>query len=111
MVKRLGLRILTALLCAMALTGPALAYETLEADYKNCTSGAGKIPNGQIVSACTRLIDNAQAENELVGFFYALRASSNSDKAQNCSDARKAQTLIKAANLQENIQALIRNNC
>lgn len=40
-------------------TSQVQAYEGLEKDYATCTQGGGKVPNTQIVKACTQLIDNA----------------------------------------------------
>ena len=87
--------------------GPALSYDGLAEDYKICTTGKGNV----VVAACTRLIDNAQKENEVVGLFYAIRASNNNDKALNCSDAKKARALIKDPKLQGSIDQLESTNC
>jgi hypothetical protein len=45
--------------------------------------------------ACSWLIDNAAKENELVGPFYGIRASTSDNKASNCRDARKVLVLVK----------------
>ena len=67
--------------------------------------------DGEIVDACTRLIDAAQAENETVGFFYAMRAIANSNRDLNCSDGRKAKELVNDPSLTESIEIIISNNC
>ena len=98
-------------LAAFAAQGPALAYQGLEADYQVCTQGAGKVTNARIVQACTRLIDNAATKNEIVGFFHALRASANTDRAQNCADGRIAKDLLTGADMKAQAQKLIDANC
>jgi hypothetical protein len=103
LVPILGLGLLTA--------APALAYDGFEADFATCTQGSGKVSNAEIVQACSRLIDNARAENETVGFFYALRATANTDKASNCHDAHKALKLLKAPAVVESAKALAKSNC
>ena len=97
----------------MVMTGllQAQAYDGMEADYRDCTQGSGKIANEQIVRACSRLIDNAAQKNELVGFFHALRASANTDQRQNCQDARVAKRLLKGADLQKQVKRLEAKNC
>ncbi|MFD0988138.1 hypothetical protein [Methyloligella solikamskensis] len=94
---------------ALIASVPASAYDTLEQDFAICTQGQGSNP--EIVDACTRLIDNSQAENELVGMFYGLRASANDDPAQNCSDAHKVLELTDDPNLVDAGQALVEANC
>jgi hypothetical protein len=95
----------------MAIALQARAYEGMQADYRICTQGAGEVANERIVHACTRLIDNANQKNELVGFFHALRASANTDQRQNCRDAKIARGLLKDAKLQEQIDRLVATNC
>ena len=90
---------------------PAYAYEGLEKDFQNCTQGSGKIPNTQIVQACTRLIDNAAKHNSLTGSFFALRAIANTDKASNCRDARQALKLLENPNLIKHAKTLEKMNC
>lgn len=105
-------RVIGRVICVgaiVAFASVAHAYETLEADYKICTGG--KAQRADVVSACTRLIDNSATENELVGFFYALRATANTDKAQNCRDAKKVMQLIKDPKLAESAKQLEANNC
>ena len=96
---------------ALALVSPAQAYDGLEKDYQICTTGSGKVDNKVIVGACTRLINNAQAKNEIVGFFHALRAVANTDRKQNCHDAKVALELLKGEDLKSNARALIKANC
>jgi YARHG domain len=85
----------------------SVAYDGLQADMGLCLGGE---PN-EIVDACSRLISNAQAENEMVGMFYAMRASANTDQQQNCKDARKASTLTNAPKVRAIIQDLEKRNC
>jgi len=72
---------------ALMLSDPAFAYDGFDADIAACTQGNHQ---GDVVTVCTRLIDNAGAENAVVGMFYGLRASNSDDTEQNCSDARKS---------------------
>jgi hypothetical protein len=90
---------------------PAAAYEGLQADYATCAQGRGKVANNQIVAACTRLIENAAQENELVGYFHALRAIASTDRARNCNDARIALKLLKDPKLVAHVQNLQKANC
>ena len=70
------------------LSGQAFAYDGfVDADIATCTQGNNNV---DLVTACTGLIDNAEAENAVVGMFYGLRASHSDDTEQNCSDARKS---------------------
>ena len=101
-------------ICAIlfAATAPAaIAYDGLEADYATCTQGDGSTQAEAMVGACSRLIENSSTESELVGMFYALRASVNTDKSTNCQDARKAMSLIKNPGLRESAQELKKINC
>ncbi len=107
---RLGFILSTV--CASLITfSPANAYEGLEKDFQSCTQGSGKIPNTQIVQACTRLIDNAAKHNSLTGSFFALRAIANTDKASNCQDARQALKLLENPNLIKHAKTLEKINC
>jgi hypothetical protein len=103
-------RILLWLLCfAMIAIAPARGYEAMNADFVACTKGKGT--KKQIVQACTRLIDNAAKENEIVGYFYAFRAAANTDKKSNCKDAHKVIELIKDPKVIKGAKVLIKNNC
>jgi len=84
------------------------AYDGLKADFATCTQG--KNP-GDVVAACTRLIDNAAVENAMTGMFYGLRASNNDDRAQNCLDARKSLELADDDAIKGLSQKLIDANC
>jgi len=89
----------------------ASAYEGVEKDFTVCTQGQGKAANEAVVAACTRLIDNAAKENEMVGFFYAMRATANDDKSSNCRDAHKVLELTKDKTFVDGAKTLIKNNC
>jgi hypothetical protein len=104
-------RLLLVLGLGLATAAPAFSYDGFEADFSTCTQGSGKVDNAAIVQACSRLIDNARAENETIGFFYALRASANTDKASNCRDAHKAVQLLKSPNVVESAKQLVKINC
>lgn len=102
---------LPALALVLALAGPAAGYETLEEDFSVCLGGPDKSSNEAVVGACTRLIDNAQAENAIVGTFYAMRAMSNTDAASNCRDAQKSLELADQDNTKQASQSLIDLYC
>ncbi len=90
---------------------PLAAYETLAEDYATCTQGQGKVDKTVVVAACTRLIDNAQAENETIGMIYAMRATANDDAQSNCSDAKKVLELVDDPTFVEGAKTLIKLNC
>lgn len=87
------------------------AYQGMEKDFATCTQGSGKVSNKQIVKACTQLIDNAAKHNSLTGYFFALRAIANTDKASNCLDARQAMKLLDNPKLIQHTKELIKINC
>lgn len=89
----------------------AMAYDGLQADFQTCTQGQGQVSDAAVVAACTRLIDNAQTENETIGFFYAMRATANTDKASNCRDARKVLELTNNPTFVNGAKSLIQTNC
>ena len=92
-------------------TTTVFAYEGMNKDFATCTQGSGKVPNTQIVEACTNLIDNAKKHNSLTGYFFALRAIANTDKASNCQDAQQAMKLLDNPKLIEHTKTLIKINC
>ena len=105
-------RVLLAIGCMGVLAiAPARAYEGQEKDFSVCTQGQGKVDNASVVGACTRLIDNAAKENEMVGFFHALRAAANDDKASNCADAHKVLELTQDPTFVEGAKTLMKVNC
>lgn len=110
MTKQRTCTAICAILCA-ATASTAIAYDGLEADYATCTQGDGNAQAEAMVGACSRLIENSSKENELVGMFYALRASVNTDKTANCQDAQKAMSLIKNPGLRKSAQELKKINC
>lgn len=100
------------MICMVALAlASAQAYDGMEKDYAACTQGQGKVSNETVVAACTRLIDNAAKENEMVGFFYAMRATANNDKKSNCADARKVLELTDDPTFVKGAKSLIELNC
>ena len=103
--------LLATFFMSFAVVSPAASYQGLKADYATCTTGQGKVANAKVVQACSRLIKNAAKENEMIGMFYALRASANDDKASNCRDAGKARKLIKNPKLTSSLNALESTNC
>jgi len=102
---------ISALSLVAVCTAPLGAYEGLQKDFGTCLQGQGKATNDAVVAACTRLIDNAKAENELIGFAYAMRATLSTDKASNCRDAKKAVQLVKAKVVVDGANKIIKENC
>ena len=93
---------------ALMFSGQAFAYDGFDADVATCMQGNNK---DDVVTACTRLIDNAEAENAVVGMFYGLRASNSDDTEQNCSDARKSLGLADDEAIRKLSQQLVDANC
>lgn len=94
------------------LSNPGLVLaQSLEENMNTCMNGAGQVSNEEITDACTSLIEEAQAENETVGFFYAMRALASSDRERNCQDGLKAKELISDPNLADPIEQIIAQNC
>ena len=89
----------------------AHAQIDLEKEMNTCMAFSGEPTDSEVVDACTRLIDAAQAENETVGYFYAMRAIANSDAVLNCSDGKKAKELVDDPKLTSAIDQIINNNC
>lgn len=109
-------RALLSTICAVTLSfvaAPhvALGYDGLQADFATCTRGDASTQAKAMVDACSRLIRNAKTENETVGMFYAMRAAVNTDMQQNCSDARKAVSLIQTPNMRASAQDIEKFNC
>ena len=55
----------------------AVAYDGFETDFSTCTQSND---SGAVVAACSRLIDNAAAENSVVGMLYGLRAACSAEE-------------------------------
>ncbi|MCB1456809.1 MAG: hypothetical protein KDJ51_11615 [Nitratireductor sp.] len=102
---------IAAISSVVAFTAPAMAEDKLVENYSICMGGAGKLPGETVTAACTYLIDEAAVENEVTGYFYAMRAIANSDRSQNCSDALKVKQLITDPKLTDTIEGLISTNC
>jgi hypothetical protein len=103
-------RALASLALVSLVLAPAVAAaDTLSQNYAVCTQSKGT--KQQIVAACSWLIDNAAKENELVGLFYGIRASTSDNKASNCRDARKVRVLVKDPKMTDAANKLIKLNC
>ena len=100
-------RLLSAV--ALLVSAPALTYDGMDSDFSTCTHG--KSTKAEVVQACSRLIDNAAAENATIGMIYGLRATYNDDPQQNCMDARKSFELADNQALKDASQQFIDNNC
>ena len=97
--------------CCIFWSLSAVAQVSLEENMNICMGYAERSSNNEIVDACTSLIDAAQAENETIGYFYAMRAIANSNRNLNCSDGRKAKDLVTNPKLIGAIDKIISNNC
>jgi len=93
---------------ALLASVPAVAYDGFEADFATCTQSKD---SGAVVAACSRLIDNAAAENAVTGMFYGLRAANNGDTVQNCADAKKSLALADDEAIKTLSQQLVDQNC
>jgi len=102
-------RLLAGAIAFLFLAVPARA--DLESDFAACMYGSGKLQNGEIVDACTRLIDGAQKENEVVGLFHAMRAMAGTDSERNCADAQRAAALVEGADFKSLTQTLVGQMC
>ena len=103
-------RLLIGLASAYLAIAPAHAIaNTMSQNFAICTQSKGT--KQQIVAACSWLIDNAAKENELVGLFYGVRASTSDNKASNCRDARKVLVLVKDPKMTDAANKLIKLNC
>ena len=103
-------RFVTVLASAYLAIAPGQAIaNTMSQNFAVCTQSKGT--KQQIVAACSWLIDNAAKENELVGLFYGIRASTSDNKASNCRDARKVLVLVKDPKMADAANKLIKLNC
>ncbi len=87
------------------------AYKGIKTDFADCTQGRGKIAKYKIFLACSRLINSAQKEDEIVGFFYAFRALAGLEKKLRCHDARKVLQLVKNPKMIKAARLLEKSNC
>ncbi|MFZ1813850.1 MAG: hypothetical protein WBO55_02765 [Rhizobiaceae bacterium] len=95
----------------VAFCTPAKAEGRLVENYSICMGGGGELPGEVVTEACTYLIDQGAVENEVTGYFYAMRALANTDRDQNCSDSRKVQQLLKDPKMTDMISEMIATNC
>ena len=63
-------------------------------DQKRCRGNDDASPSEQ-QEACTRLIEGAPVENDLVGEYYIDRAMTGEDATQRCQDVRKGISIIE----------------
>ena len=98
-----------AILALFSFFPASASADTMSQNFAACTQNKGS--KQQIVAACSWLIDNAKKENELVGLFYGVRASTSDNKASNCRDARKVLLLVKDPKMTDAANKLIKLNC
>ncbi len=65
-----------------------------KADQERC-GGSGEISRAEQQAACTRLIEDAPNENDLVGTYYVNRATTHEDAAGPCKDVSKGIEIIE----------------
>lgn len=63
-------------------------------DQKRCR-GRNNVSSSEQHAACTRLIESAPVENDLVGEYYVDRAMAGEDAAAQCQDVRKGIAIIE----------------
>jgi len=63
-------------------------------DQRRCR-GASDVAAAEQEAACTRLIENAPNENDLVGEYYVDRAMARQSRAEQCEDVRKGIAIIE----------------
>ncbi|ODA68252.1 hypothetical protein A7A08_00069 [Methyloligella halotolerans] len=64
-------------------------------DQALCRDDEGGTSPQVRIDACTRLIEDAPYENDLVGTYYVNRAMAGGDPDQNCADVRKGIQVIE----------------
>jgi hypothetical protein len=64
-------------------------------DQRRCRGTGGGVSKPEQQAACTRLIDKAPYENDLVGEYYIMRATTHEDAAAQCKDVSKGIELIE----------------
>ncbi len=67
-------------------------------DQALCRNDEEDVAPEDQVSACTRLIEDAPYENDLVGTYYINRAMAGSDPDQSCADASKGVQVLQDSN-------------
>jgi len=63
-------------------------------DQERC-GGSGEISRAEQREACTRLIEDAPNENDLVGTYYVNRATTHEDATGQCKDVSKGIKIIE----------------
>jgi len=109
--------LLSIVFCAAAAIGSVSAIDTARAqdgdaafddfmaeieagkkDQSLCRNDEEDVAPEDQVSACTRLIEDAPYENDLVGTYYINRAMAGSDPDQSCADASKGVQVLEDSN-------------
>ena len=72
--------------------------EESKMDEARCRNDNNDTQPEQRIDACTRLIEDAHVENDLVGTYYVNRAAANTNSAQSCADVRKGIQVIEDSN-------------
>ncbi|MDJ0512852.1 MAG: hypothetical protein QNJ62_05345 [Methyloceanibacter sp.] len=69
-----------------------------KADRERCANLRDAVSKQEQYDACTRLIENAPNENDLVGTFYVNRATAHEDHTAQCQDVTKGIEIIEREN-------------
>ncbi|MFD0987044.1 hypothetical protein [Methyloligella solikamskensis] len=67
-------------------------------DQALCRDDDGDTPPQERMDACTRLIEDAPVENDLVGTYYVNRAMADTNSPQSCADVRKGIQVVEDSN-------------
>ena len=68
--------------------------KTDKEDQRRCR-GSDDVSAAEQAAACTRLIEKAPNENDLVGEYYVDRAMARQTRAEQCEDVRKGIAIIE----------------
>ena len=69
-----------------------------KADRERCADTRDTVSKKEQYDACTRLIEDAPNENDLVGSYYVNRATAFDDHTAQCQDVTKGVTIIERSN-------------
>ena len=69
-----------------------------KADRERCANTRDTVSKKEQYDACTRLIEDAPNENDLVGSYYVNRATALDDHTAQCQDVTKGVTIIERSN-------------
>jgi len=74
------------------------SVERDKADRERCANTRDSVSKQEQYDACTRLIEDAPNENDLVGTYYVNRATAHDDHTAQCQDVTKGIEIIEREN-------------